>query len=199
MADLLRELQAQMSGKTIDKIANQIGGNQQQTSAAVSAALPMILQALSKNATNEQGANSLFNAIAKDHDGSALNNLTGLINNFQSGPGAGILRHVLGQKQNKAESIVSQTSGLNAQATNQLLQILAPIVMAQLGKQKQKGGLDVGGLANLLIQNTARQQKQQPKAAGFLNQFLDQDGDGNIQDDLTNMGVKALSGFFRKK
>lgn len=199
MADLLRELQAQMSSKTIDKIANQIGGNQQQTSAAVSAALPMILQALSKNANNEQGANSLFNAIAKDHDGSALNNLTGLINNFQSGPGAGILRHVLGQKQNKAESIVSQTSGLNAQATNQLLQILAPIVMAQLGKQKQKGGLDVGGLANLLIQNTARQQKQQPKAAGFLNQFLDQDGDGNIQDDLTNMGVKALSGFFRKK
>lgn len=199
MADLLRELQAQMSGKTIDKIANQIGGNQQQTSAAVSAALPMILQALSKNATNEQGANSLFNAIAKDHDGSALTNITGLINNFQSGPGAGILRHVLGQKQNKAESIVSQTSGLNAQATNQLLQILAPIVMAQLGKQKQKGGLDVGGLANLLIQNTARQQKQQPKAAGFLNQFLDQDGDGNIQDDLTNMGVKALSGFFRKK
>ncbi|MEZ5006638.1 MAG: DUF937 domain-containing protein [Chitinophagales bacterium] len=199
MADLLRQLQSQFSAKTIDKIAGQIGGNQQQTSAAVSAALPMILQALSKNASNEAGAASLFNAIAKDHDGSALSNLSGLIGNFQNGPGAGILKHVLGPKQNTAETIVSQSSGLNSQATSQLLQILAPIVMGQLGKQKQKSGLDVGGLANLLMNNTVKQQKKAPQAASFLNQFLDQDGDGNIKDDLTNMGIKALSGYFRRK
>lgn len=199
MADLMNLIQSQLSGQAIDMIAQQIGGNKQQTTTAVSAALPMIMQALSKNASNNQGAASLFNAVEKDHDGSVLNDIAGLVGNFQNGPGAGILKHLLGQKQRNAESMVSNASGLNSQSTAQLMQILAPIVMGQLGKQKQSGGLDIGGLVNLLSSNAGQQQKRSPQAASFLNSFLDQDNDGNIQDDLTNMGLKALGGLFSRR
>lgn len=200
MADLLDMLESQLGGNALDMIANQIGGNKQQTSTAVAAALPMIMQALNKNASSEQGAQSLFNAVAKDHENSnALDNIGDLIQNFQSGPGAGILRHVLGPKQRTAESVVAKSSGLNSQATGQLMQILAPMVMAQLGKQKKQQGLDIGGLVNLLNNNSRSQQKRNPQASSFLNQFLDQDGDGQINDDIANMGIKAIGNFFKKR
>jgi hypothetical protein len=199
MNDLLSLLQTQLGGNTLDVIAKQIGGDKKQTNAAISAALPMIMQALNKNAQNESGAASLFNAVAKDHDGSVLNDVSGFIGNFQNGPGAGIIKHVLGPKANVAETVVSKASGLDQKATSNLLQILAPLVMGQLGKQKQQNGLDIGGLVQLLNTTTGNQQKKNPKAAGFLNQILDKDGDGSIQDELTNMGMKALSGFFKKK
>jgi hypothetical protein len=199
MSDLLELLQSQLGGNTVDAIAKQIGGDKKQTNAAIAAALPMIMQALNKNAQNESGAASLFNAVEKDHDGSVLNDVTGFIGNFQNGPGAGIIKHVLGPKANVAETVVSQASGLNPQAASNLMQILAPIVLGQLGKQKQQNGLDIGGLINLLNTTTKNQQTKNPKAAGFLNQILDKDGDGSIKDELTNMGMKALNNFFKKK
>ncbi len=199
MADLINLVQSQLGGQTMNMIAQQIGGNKQQTSTAVSAALPMIIQALNRNASNEQGAESLFNAVAKDHDGSVLNDIAGVVGNFQSGPGAGILKHLLGSKQNNAASMLANMSGLNSQSAENLLQILAPIVMGQLGKQKQNAGLDIGGLVNLLANNTDQQQKRNPQAASFLNKFLDQDNDGNIQDDLANFGLKALGSLFSRK
>ncbi len=199
MADLLNLIQSQLSENTLDAITQQVGGDKQQTNAAIAAALPMIMQALNKNAQTEQGAASLFNAVEKDHDGSVLNNVTDLIGNFQNSSGAGILNHVFGPKKKVAENMVSQASGLNSQATANIMQILAPIVMGQLGKQKQQNGLDIGGLVNLLNSNSNIQQRKNPKATNLLNQFLDKDGDGNINDDLTNMGLKALGNFFSRK
>ena len=199
MADLLDLIQSQLGGNALNDIAKQVGGNQQQTTAAITAALPMIMQALNKNAQDERGAASLFNAVEKDHDGSALSNVTDLISNFQNGPGAGIIKHVFGPKQNVAENMVSQASGLNPQATSNIMKILAPLVMGQLGQQKKQNGLDIGGLVNLLNSNTKIQEQKNPQATSLLNSFLDKDGDGKINDDLANMGLKALGNFFSRK
>ena len=200
MADLLDMLQSQLGDSAIDLISQQIGGNRQQTSSAVVSALPMIMQALNRNASNQQGAASLFNAVEKDHDGGILDDLAGFIGNSQQGPGAGIIKHVFGPKRGGVENVISNMSGLNGQSSGKLLEILAPIVMGQLGRQKRQGGLDVGGLMNLLSQTSQRQQQAHPKSTSFVNQFLDKDGDGNIQDDLTNMGLNALiGGFFKNR
>ncbi|MCP4121814.1 MAG: DUF937 domain-containing protein [Bacteroidetes bacterium] len=198
MADLLNLIQSQLGDNAIDLISNQIGANKSQTSSAVVSALPMIMQALNRNASNQNGAQALLNAVSKDHDGSVFDNLAGFIGNSQQGPGSGILKHVFGQKRNMVENVVSNTSGLNNQASGKLMEILAPIVLGQLGKQKKQGGLDVGGLMNLLSNTTRQQQKAHPKSTNLVNQLLDKDGDGNIQDDLTNMGLKALMGGFFK-
>ena len=200
MADLLELLQSKLGDNAINMIADQIGGNKQQTSSAVTSALPMIMQALNRNAGNQQGAASLFNAVEKDHDGAVLDDISTFIGNAQQGPGAGILKHLFGQKRTGVESVVSNVSGLNDQSSSKLMEILAPIVMGQLGLQKRQSGLNVGGLMNLLNQTSQKQQQAHPKSTNLVNQLLDKDGDGNIQDDLTNMGLKALmGGFFRNR
>lgn len=200
MSDLLDLLQGQLGDNAIDMIANQIGADKQQTSSAVVSALPMIMQALNRNAQDQRGAESLFQAVDRDHDGGLLNDLSGFIGNAQQGPGAGILKHVLGPKQNGVEEVVSSMSGMNKQSSSQLLQILAPIVMAQLGKQKRQQGLDLPGLIGMLSNTTQRQQQAHPKSTNLVNQLLDRDGDGNIQDDVVQMGLKSLiGGFFRNR
>ncbi len=198
MADLLNILQSQLGGNALNLIANQIGGNQKQTNTAISAALPVLMQALNRNASNQQGAESLFNAIAKDHDGGLLEDVAGFVGNFQNGPGAGIIKHVLGPKTRNVENMVANTSGLNQQSVGKLFQILAPVLMGQLGKQQKQSGFDVGSLVSLLNTNVQQQQKRRPKSTSMLNQLLDQDGDGNINDEIANLGLKALSGLFRR-
>ncbi|MFW6040185.1 MAG: DUF937 domain-containing protein [Gemmatimonadota bacterium] len=61
--------------------------------------------------------------------------------------GAGILEHVLGGRRRTVERGIGQASGLDVSQIAKLLPLLAPIVMAALGKLKRKEGLDAGGLA----------------------------------------------------
>jgi len=200
MADLLNLIQSQLGDNAMDLIADQIGADKNQTSDAVVSALPMIMQALNKNASDQNGANALLNAVTKDHDGSVLDDLAGFIGNSQNGPGAGIIKHVFGPKKNAIEDMVSNTSGLNHKSSGKLLEILAPIVMGQLGKQKKQGGLDIGSLMNLLSNTTKQQQRAHPKSTNLVTRLLDKDGDGNVTNELTQMGLKALmGGFFRNK
>ena len=53
--------------------------------------------------------------LAKDHDGTILDNLGGFLSNSDNGPGAGILKHVFGDKRSMVEAGLSQMSGLDAQ------------------------------------------------------------------------------------
>jgi hypothetical protein len=57
----------------------------------------------------------------------------------------------LGDRQEVAAQQISQSSGLNMGQIMKLLPILAPIVMSVLGRAKSSGGLDLGGLANILM------------------------------------------------
>nr|MBP9873850.1 hypothetical protein [Haliscomenobacter sp.] len=60
-----------------------------------------------------------------------------------------------------------------------------------LGKTKREGGLDIGGLANLL-QGTVSQQKQSNPMMNMVTSFLDKDGDGSVVDDLMQSAGKSL-------
>lgn len=198
MSKLLNVLTSSLGGAAIDQISRQLGSNQNATQSAIQAALPLMLKAFSRNTQNEQGASSLFNALQKDHDGSVLDDLTGTISNFQNGPGAGILKHVLGGRRNNAENFIGQSSGLDAQRSGQLLEMLAPVVMGAMGREQRNSGLDAGGLANL-VQGLNRQNNQSaPQEMGIISKLLDKDGDGDIKDEIASVGMNFLSGLFRK-
>jgi len=117
--------------------------------------------------------------------------------NERAANGAGILNHILGDRQGGVSNMVSQMSGLNNNQTSQLMTMLAPIVMGMLGKTKRENGLDEGGLASLLNGTVSQQQNSNPTMA-LVTSFLDSDGDGSIVDDVANMGMKFLGGLFKK-
>ena len=198
MSDIMDMITSQLSGEAMKQISRQLGTNEQQSSSAIAAALPVLLGAMNKNAKTSEGASALAGALEKDHDGSILDNLGGFLGNASQGPGAGILGHVLGGQRGKVEQYVSKTSGLNTQGSGQLLEMLAPVVMGALGKQKREQGLDAGALAGMLGNVMSNRQSQAPQQNQILGALLDSDGDGDITDDIVNLGGKLLGGLFKR-
>ncbi len=184
---LFEGLTQQIGGQVISSLASQLGADEAVTQTAVQTALPLLFSALSKNASTQEGATSLANALDKDHDGSILNMLGDFIPNAGQSSGAGILGHLLGDKRGMAEQGISQATGLNVGQVGQLLITLAPIIMGYLGKQKQEGGLDASALSNLLGGEREVAQSQAPGGLGMLANLLDMDNDGNPVDDVLGM------------
>ena len=192
----LQDLLGQEQGnQAVDQISQNLGANHTNVNSAIQMALPMLLGGLARNASDPQGAESLNQALERDHSGGGLLDslsdfLGGGTNTADVTPqtnGIGILEHVLGNRQTDAAQAVSENSGLDIGQVSQLLTILAPIVMSYLGRQKQQENLDAGGLSNWL--GGQNEQIQQSPQGGLLNSILDRDGDGSIIDDLASMAL----------
>ncbi len=199
----LEDLLGQQQGnQAVDQISQQVGAQPSLVNSAIQMALPMILNQMANNTATPQGAESLNNALEKDHSGGILDNLGGLGslifgNQQQQQPvpreadGGGILGHIFGNNQGQVTQQVSQQSGLGAGQVAQILMMLAPLVMGYLGKQKQQNNLDAGGLSDMLGQQ--QQQIQQAPQGSFLEKMLDQDGDGSTMDDIASMAFKYMT------
>jgi hypothetical protein len=178
MPGLMDIITRAVGGDTMQQLSRQLGASEQSTGTAVSAALPLLLSALARNASSPQGANALLRALDNDHDGSVLDNLSGLISNAEAGPGAGILGHVLGDRQDAAKTALAQVSGMNAGSAGQLLTLLAPVVMGALGRAQRQQGLDAGALGSLLQNEHQDLHRNAPDAMGLVTQLLGQEGGG---------------------
>ncbi len=201
MNSILDLLADNIGGDNVGQIASAIGADQGKTQTAVAAALPAILTALNRQTNTTAGAQGLARALDRDHDGSLLDHLGGFLGGQvqgKSADGGGILGHILGGQQQTVEQGVSQASGLDMAQVAKLLPILAPIVMAALGKRKRQSGLDEAGLSGILGEDATRARQAAPSGViGALSGFLDRDGDGSIQDDLlARAGQAALGKLF---
>jgi hypothetical protein len=94
--------------------------------------------------------------------------------------------------------MISKMSGLDSSKTGSLMTMLAPIVMANLGKTKKEQGFDISDLTSFLG-NSVQSQSNQSAEMGLISKFIDQDGDGSVMDDIAGMGMNVLSNFFKKK
>lgn len=156
--DLMQILQGQLSDDVVGQLSDHIGAEPQQTAAAANGIFATLLGGLANNASTEGGLSSLGAALDRNHDGSMLDDLMGMVGGMMQGGdssgatnGAGILGHILGDRQEVAAQQISQSSGLNVSQVMKLLPVLAPIVMAVLGRAKNQGGLDLGNLAGVLM------------------------------------------------
>ena len=199
-------LQSQVTGQMIDAFASNLGSNvkRNQTSKAVDGGIAILMNALAKNAKQSGGASALESALDKDHDGSILDDVAGFIggtsnfSNTRAANGAGILKHVLGGKESGAIDMLAQMSGLNKNQSSQLLIKLAPIVLGMLGKQKRATGASAVGLSDLLS-NVAGTVNKKADNASLITSFLDRDGDGNLRNEATQVGLNLLKGLFKRR
>lgn len=195
MTSILDAVRQQLGPDSIQQMSRTLGADPGTTSRAVSMALPALLGGLSRNASQPDGAAALDNAL-NAHDGSILDNLGGLLGGGAGASiGGAILGHIFGPKREPVEQGVGKASGLNAAQVAQMMAMLAPIVMAVLGRMKQQKGIDVNALPNVL--NASREQGE--KDAPGLGGLLDANNDGQVVDDLLRMGGSALGGVFGKK
>lgn len=195
----MHEVSRTLNDDVIVQLSRQIGAQDpNQVKRASQAISELLVEALSRN-VNRNGGQGLYGAIERDHDGGILGDLVNIfsgksqVNNPKTMNGAGILNHILGKKQLEAAQVVSQMSGLDFFKSGVLMQLIAPVIMGLLGKQQRSNKLDLGGLASILLGGGQRQQPQQQRSSGGLfGKLLDMDGDGNMMDDLLNIGMKIL-------
>ena len=194
---LTDDLLSQLQGAPLQQISRQLGLDPAQTGSAVSAALPLLMGALGKNASQPQGAQALLGALGTHNTGLDLGGVLGaVLGGGNTGPAAnasGILGHIFGTRQDQAESGLAHATGLNTDRSAQLLKILAPIVMAYLAKRVLSGGqTSAEGLGQVLGQEQ-QHARTEAGAGGLLGKVLDQDGDGQFGvSDLIKLGSGLL-------
>ena len=194
--DLLAE---QVTAGGMDAIQRQLGTDEATTRKAVPAALGTLLGALANNSTQSSGAEALLGALKRDHDGGLLDNLSGYLANPQEAIGTGILKHVLGGNRGSVENSLGQSLGLDSRSAGKLLTMLAPVVMSALGRARREQSLDAGSLASMLGGERKRVTQKAPDGLGALGSLLDQDGDGQIGDDVAKLGAGLLKNFLSRR
>lgn len=198
--DLMELVNQQLSGPRLAQMSRQLGISEEQTREALPAALAALTGQMAQNAAQPQGAQQLANALSRDHDGSLLDSLDDFLGGAGGSggglgaAGAAILGHVFGQRQEQVQGKLGRSTGLDGQTMSRLLAMLAPIVLAYLGKQQRQRQLDPGGIADVLGRERQRIE-QVPQARGGLGALLDRDGDGSVIDDLTDLA----GGLFGKR
>ena len=142
-----------------------------------------------------RSAESLNRAIESKHDGSLLDNLSGILQGHTQElqqDGDGILGHVFGNKRSAVEQGISNKTGVSSSKIGPLLSTLAPIVMAYLGKEKRQTSTNAGGLGDLLggLMGGAKQSRSGGGIMDLISGALDKDGDGDAMDDILDMFSK---------
>lgn len=199
MSSIFELLTQQLGGGGLDQIASRLGTDKATAEKAVPAAVGTLMSALASNSARSGGADALLGALDRDHDGSVLDDLAGFLQSPREDEGNGILRHVLGNQRGSVESGLGQSLGLDQQSSGKLLAMLAPLVMGALGKAKRQGQLDAGGLASMLGAERKVAAQRIPADLGMLGSLLDQDGDGQIADDVAKLGGGLLKNLFGRR
>ncbi|KJD31353.1 hypothetical protein PK35_14675 [Tamlana nanhaiensis] len=190
MSGILDLLNSDLGKTIISGVAGQTNQPQNKTQDVLTMALPVLMQAMKRNAATPQGAEGLMSALNGKHDGSILDNLGGLfsggVDDNVLNDGSKILGHVLGNKQQRVENTLGAKAGMDAGSVAQILKVAAPILMGVLGKQTRQNNVNnQGGITDLLgglIGGNSASQEQ-----SFLESILDADGDGSVIDDVAGM------------
>jgi hypothetical protein len=176
--DLLSMLLDQGGGQAVRQLGDNFGLDENQTLSAVSSLLPALGQGLARNASTQNGLDSLLGALSgRQHeryleDPSILNQQTSIDD------GNGILGHILGSKE-VSRQVAQQTSektGIGADVLKKMLPMVATLAMGSLSRQ------------------TTSAQNTSPASglSGILGSFLDSNKDGSIVDDILGMASRFL-------
>jgi len=193
--DIMDLLQGPVGQMVAEGVSAQLGQDKGKAQGALEAAIPMLMGALKKNASDPEKGAGLLGALMGKHDGSILDNVMDIFGGGSVNPevvedGDKILGHVFGDKKEVAAEALAKQSGLDLGSAMEILKMAAPVVMGYLGKQaRQTKVSDPSDLSNI-IGNVLGSHEPAAKQASLVERLLDQDNDGSIVDDLFNMGRK---------
>lgn len=170
--DIMQMLMQSVGGNVVREAAEKFGIDPNMAQSVVNMATPAIMNQFGKQASTEQGANNISNAM----DSGDFGNLLGM---------------VMGNKQNAVQNHIAQQTGADSGMVGNIMQMLGPMLMGGLNQQRQDNGFDVMGLASQLMSN----KQAMDGVLGALSPFLDSDKDGDVDlNDLMKLGGGLFGG-----
>ena len=191
MSEILDLLNSDLGQSIVKGVSGQTGQDESKTSNVLTMALPILMQAMKRNAATPEGAEGLLGALNNsNHDGRILDDIGGPfgggVDTNVMDDGGKILGHILGNKQPNVEAALGQKSGMDTGSIAQILKIAAPLLLGLLGKQSRQQNINsstgIEGMLGGLLRGNSQEQEQ-----SFLNAMLDANGDGSIIDDVAGM------------
>lgn len=200
MENILALIKSQIGDQGVDALSKQLGEEPSKVNQAIEGMVPTMLGAMANNTQSKDGAQGLLAALDRDHDGSILDDVAGFFQQGDNKQGAGILKHVLGDKRSAIENGISQKSGLSGQSASKLMEMLAPVVMGFLGKQKKEtsSGFDLDNIGGLLQSLAGDADKGTGLDLGDLLNMVGGLGGKSNQGGLGGMAGGLLKGLFGK-
>lgn len=205
---MIEGLMESLGGDNLGSIMGMLGGgdnapSEAATKTAIGSGLGAILGGLAKNASEPQGAESLFNAVNKKHDGGILDDVGGFLGMGDGMDGGKILGHVFGDNKANVESQVAQAAGVDQSMISKLLPMLAPMVMGWIGKKVASGALNPASLGGLLKGEQQQAESAMPDLGGLLGSILgggssSGGGGGGVMENASGI-LNMLKGLFGGK
>lgn len=152
--DLMDMIKGAVTQQVMGKLGGALGMEPKKASSVFDMAAGSILGGLMKKASSPQGAQAVFEA-AKKQDNGILDKLGDLMGGGQQTEqlqksGGGILDMIMGGGQSGILSTLAKAAGVDQGVIGKLMAMVAPIVMAVIGKHMKTKALDAVGLGSLL-------------------------------------------------
>ena len=189
--DLQQIIQNEVEAKLGAKLGDKHSLDSATTSNTIGNAVTAILGGLQHNVATPTGAKTLNDTLAKHHTAATTNTPISLDNGILQSEGAKIIGHIFGGSSGDVTDTVAKSSGVSNTVAQDILTAVGPLVLSQLGQSKKSNGLDAKGLSAMLT----KQKLPQGGIMGALSSVLDRNKDGNVVDDLFDIG----KGLFGKK
>lgn len=150
--DLNSIISTALSSDAVKNIAKKSGATAKETSSVLSAALPMLLNGMKQQASDETTG---FADALSNHANNSTDNITSFIKNIDIADGAKIINHLLGSNTSEETSAIAKESGVSKAKTSNILSTVAPLLMSLLGQQTQNdnSSSNIGSLVSSLLGN----------------------------------------------
>lgn len=171
----------------IKNLSASVGADSDRVKKAAKLSIPAMLKGLQENAKTDHGAKSLEQAL-DSHKDEDISDVKSFLGNTDKNEGEKVLAHMFGERRGRVETNIAKETGLEVSQVTHIMQQLAPLILALLGKQKtnhKDGVLNI--LTDILEENSG--------LMGLASKLLGKDNDGTIPTGIDDI----LGGLFKGK
>ena len=169
-----------LSGDNLNGLSEKLGVDPAQISSVIEMSVPQLLNGMQKNASTEEGAQSLEEALSQ-HSSADTSDVSAFLVGADIEDGAKIVNHILGSENAAAATgEISEKSGLSLGNVGSILGSVAPFLMSLLGKENESS------------QNTSSDSGSGSGIGSLLGGLLDKDGDGLDLGDISTAATTLL-------
>ncbi|MGH7494673.1 MAG: DUF937 domain-containing protein [bacterium] len=173
MSSFFEQLVGSVAPEVAQQLSSKLGIDPDQANQILPQVAPLILGGLKRQMEQRGGAPRLDHILNKYGNDGVLDDIGGLLQSMSkkqnTDPGLGGL---LGDSGVQATNMLAQNFNLDMNTAQKIIPMLAPIILGVLTRTRDTGGAGSKGIAD----------------------WIDQNGDGNILDDVAGFLTRGMSG-----